>query len=165
MVSSSAPGTIDRNLKKVNTRPCRPTRVWRKIAGPQSAGQLHFLPSPVQSAETRSGLGVANTSPVPMGGNVTVNVGATVPTLPEGTTAVIGTIGAFSPSGPRFTSSGNLAVVAGGAGPAGLAVTFLAGNDFAASLYISALSASRTLSVFSYGSAAHVSMDVIGYFR
>lgn len=139
--------------------------VWRKLAGPQTAGQLHLLPSPQQAAETRSGLGVAGTAPIPIGGSVTVNVGSTVPSVPAGATGVIGTIGAFAPSGPRFTASGNLAVVAGGAGPAGLAVTFLTGNDFAASLYVSALSAARTLSVFSYGSSAHVSMDVIGYFR
>ena len=85
--------------------------------------------------------------------------------VPNGVTAVLGTITVYSPSAftTPFGAGGYAAVVPTGTAVAGVAVTFSAGQMFMSSLFVSALNAGG-VDVYVQGSAAHITVDVIGYY-
>ncbi len=149
--------------------------VWRRLSGPDTAGQLHLLPSPKRAYDSRP----ANPlDPAASGANGPLATGAGPRSVSlalgwDGSTnsaAVgIGATGAlFNLTITQTVNAGFLSVVAGGATPSGSStINWSTANQSIALTTIAAVSATRTIDVrcVSGGASTHFIVDVIGYFR
>ncbi len=135
--------------------------LWREIAGPSSVGALHLI-SPLRVANTFDGTGLS-AGAIALNGQKSVTI--TSPIIPSTATAVIGNVTAYSPFAFSFgyPSGGYLAVNANGAGGGGVANTFQINTISNGALFISRLAGGNALQVNSYGSASHVTLDILGY--
>lgn len=135
--------------------------LWREVAGKDSVGSLHFI-SPERVANTFDGTGMS-IGTVPLNGQKTVTIASVV--IESTALAVIGNVTAYSPSAfsSGYVSSGYLSVNAFGAGTAGVANTFQANTMFNGSLFVSKLTSGNLLQVNSFGTASHVTIDILGY--
>lgn len=149
--------------------------VWRRLSGPDTAGQLHLLPSPKRAYDSRP----ANPlDPAATGANGPLATGAGPRTVSlalgwdgsANTAAVgIGATGAlFNLTITQTVNAGFLSVVAGGATPSGSStINWSTANQTIALTTIAAVSATRTIDVRCLGAGASTQfiVDVIGYFR
>lgn len=135
--------------------------MFREISGPTSTGALHFI-NPVRVANTFDGIGVS-IGVVPLNGQKTVTIVS--PAIPSTALAVIGSVTAYSPSAfsTAYASGGYLAVNAFGGGTAGVSNTFQVNTMFNSSLFVSKLTTGNSVQVNSFGSASHVTIDILGY--
>lgn len=123
---------------------------WRKLGGPQSAGQLHLVP-PVRIYDTRQA------SRMVSGSVRTIDLSAT---LPNGTSAALVSAGVFEPS-----SDGYLSLSAFGTGSTAINVYWSLPNTSIANTTVTALSMRKfdiksTLS----GGSTNVFVDLLGYY-
>ena len=128
---------------------------FRKLAGPSTAGQLHLFGSQPRVGNT------FNTSLIGVNSRQSFSVASAAP----GATAVLGTVTTYSPSAfaSPFGAGGYATVIAGGGIAAGVSVTFTAGQMFMSGLFVSPV-VSSTIDVLVFGSAAHVTVDLVGYY-
>jgi hypothetical protein len=129
-----------------------PRPVWRKIAGPGTAGQLHFLATPTRAYDSRSfGVVAANTDRV-------ISVAAQTP---AGTVGVSLSVTITGTGG----SGGYLAVFPGGqAWPGNSNLNWFGANQNVATSVTTAVDASRNINVRAGDNSTHVIIDVIGYY-
>jgi hypothetical protein len=130
---------------------------FRKLSGPGTAGQLHFLAAPSRDVNTfNSSVFATNESRTFL-----------LPSVEDGSTGVLISLTAYSPAAFSYpsSSSGYLSVVAGGLAAGSPSMTWQSGMMYTTSLIIARVNSNREITIGCFASGAHVTADVTGYFR
>ena len=135
--------------------------VWRKLAGPSTAGQLHILPVPVRVYDSRPGL-----PPVVIGpksqtvGNTarTIDTTGNGSNVPSNATGVLVNLTIAGPLTPGFAAAWPT-----GPYPGTSSVNFAAGQNVAATTVVGC-GPSATIQVLS-NTVSDFLIDVIGYYQ
>jgi hypothetical protein len=127
---------------------------FRRIASPASAGQMHFLTTPVRAFDSASGGGG-----VLSGGPRTINLGTIVP---AGATAIAFSLTVFNTYGSGFLTIYNADI----ASPPGVnSIQWTVSNTFITTTTFSAVNAARQVKAYVYpGALTNFQIDVLGYF-
>jgi hypothetical protein len=134
---------------------------WRKLAGPNTAGQLHVLASPVRVYDSRPGEPPTAIGPkVPTEINVVriVNTSGNASGVPANARAVLINLTIIGPQGPGFGSAW-----ATGPFPGTSSVNFAAGQTVGATTVVGC-GPSATIQVLTNAVADFV-VDVIGFYQ
>lgn len=134
---------------------------WRKLAGPNTAGQLHVLPSPVRVYDSRPGEAPTAIGPkVPTVGNVarTIDTTANASGVPANARAVLINLTITGPIGPGFGSAW-----ASGPFPGTSSINFAAGQSIAATTVVGC-GPSATIQVLT-NTVTNFLIDVIGFYQ
>jgi hypothetical protein len=138
--------------------------VWRKVAGPTTAGAFHVLAPAVRVYDSRPGLAPTSVGPkTPLVANSprTFDLTANASHVPVGATAAMVTLVVTNAA----TTGGNLtAWAAGGTKPVGTTLAWGAKTDRCSTLAVTALDAKARLQVVA-NAPADLAIDVIGYYR
>jgi hypothetical protein len=135
--------------------------VWRKLAGPSTAGQLHILPVPVRVYDSRPNqppLAVGPKSPTVGNTSRTIDTTANGSNVPFGATGVLVNLTIAGPQAPGFASAWP-----GGSYPGTSSVNFAAGQNVAATTVVGC-GPSATIQVLS-NTVTDFLIDVIGYYQ
>src|SRR3954451_16666509 len=135
--------------------------LWRKIAGPARAGQLHVLPTPKRVYDSRPNLQPAAIGPKsPTQGNTprTIDTTANGSGVPPTANAVLVTLTIAGPTTPGFA-----AAWPSGAYPGTSSVNFATGQNIAATTVVGC-GANGTIQVLS-NTVTDFLIDVIGYYQ
>jgi hypothetical protein len=133
--------------------------LWRKIAGPTSAGQLHILPAPVRVYDSRPNLPPLIGIKQPTVGNTPRQIDTTLngSGVPTSATAVLITLTVTGPTKPGFAT-----VWPSGVWPGTSNINFAAGQSIATTT-VSGCGVLGTIMVQS-NTATDFLVDVIGYY-
>ena len=134
---------------------------WRKLAGPNTAGQLHILPSPVRVYDSRPGLAPTAVGPkVPTVGFAVriLDTTANGSGVPANARAVLINLTITGPQAPGFASAW-----ATGAFPGTSSINFAAGQSIAATTVVGC-GPSATIQVLS-NTVTDFLVDVIGFYQ
>ena len=135
--------------------------LWRKIAGPGTAGQLHVLPVPKRVYDSRPNADPAAVGPkTPLAGNTprTVDTTAAGSGVPLTANAVLINLTAAGPTAPGF-----IAAWPSGPYPKTSSVNFSTGQNIAATTVVGC-GANATIQVLS-NTVTDFLIDVIGYYQ
>jgi hypothetical protein len=147
-----------------STKDIDPTQgpgLWRKLAGPTTAGQLHLLPTPIRVYDSRPGQApVAVGVKIPTVGNTPRSVDTTAngSGVPMGASAVLINLTITAPQAPGFATAWPA-----GPWPGTSSINFAADQDIATTTVVgcglgaSILVQSNTITDFL--------IDVIGYYQ
>jgi hypothetical protein len=127
---------------------------FRRIAGPGSAGQMHFLPTPVRAYDSTGGGGG-----VLSGGPRTINLGSVVP---AGATAIAFSLTVFNTYASGFLTiySADLA-----SPPIVNSIQWTIPNTYITTTTFSAINSLRQVKAYVYpGALTNFQIDVLGYF-
>ena len=131
--------------------------VWRKLAGPATAGQLHLLTAPLRLYDSRAG------SDGPLGAGAQRTVALASPAAPLQSTAAM-----ISLTLTQTVDRGFVAVFANGATYEGNSnLNWFADNQTFAVTTVTAVDGEQKISVLAGGpdgASAHFIIDVIGYY-
>jgi hypothetical protein len=138
--------------------------VWRKVAGPTTAGALHVLAPAVRVYDSRPGLAPTTVGPkTPLVANTprTFDLTANASHVPADATAAMVTLVVTNAA----TTGGNLTIWAnGGTRPAGTTLAWGGKTDRCSTLAVTALDAKARMQVVA-NAPADLAIDVIGYYR
>jgi hypothetical protein len=138
--------------------------VWRKLAGPTTAGAFHVLAPAARVYDSRPGLVPTNVGPkTPLVANTprTFDLKANGSHVPAGATAAMVTLVVTNAA----TTGGNLTMWAnGGTKPAGTTLAWGGTTGRCSTLAVSALDANARIQVVA-NAPADLAIDVIGYYR
>jgi hypothetical protein len=135
--------------------------VWRKLAGPRTAGQLHVLAAPVRVYDSRPGQAPAAVGPkVPTVGNAIriIDTTAAGSGVPSNANAVLVNLTITGPQAPGFASAWPT-----GPWPGTSSVNFAAGQDIAGTTVVGC-GPSATIQILS-NTITNFLIDVIGYYQ
>ena len=134
---------------------------WRKLAGPNTAGQLHVLPSPVRVYDSRSGeapTAIGPKVPTDINGVRIVNTTGNASGVPTNARAVLINLTITGPKGPGFASAW-----ATGPFPGTSSINFAAGQNVAATTVVGC-GPSATIQVLT-STVTDFVVDVIGFYQ
>jgi hypothetical protein len=134
---------------------------WRKLAGPNTAGQLHVLPSPVRVYDSRPGEAPTAIGPkVPTVGNEVriIDTTANGSGVPANARAVLINLTITGPQGPGFGSAWPT-----GAFPGTSSINFAAGQSIAATTVVGCGPSAKIQ--FLTNTVSDFLVDVIGFYR
>ena len=134
---------------------------WRKLAGPNTAGQLHILPSPVRVYDSRPGLAPTAVGPkVPTVSNAVRILDTTANTsgVPTNARAVLINLTITGPQAPGFASAW-----ASGAFPGTSSINFAADQSIAATTVVGCGPAA-TIQILA-NTVTDFLVDVIGFYQ
>ena len=134
---------------------------WRKLAGPNTAGQLHILPSPVRVYDSRPGEAPTAVGPkVPTVSNAVRILDTTANTsgVPANARAVLVNLTITGPQAPGFASAW-----ASGAFPGTSSINFAAGQSVAATTVVGC-GPSATIQILA-NTVTDFLVDVIGFYQ
>lgn len=144
-----------------NVDPAVGPGVWRKMAGPNTAGQLHILPAPVRVYDSRSGQAPTAVGPkVPTAVNAVrvIDTGGNGSGVPATASAVLINLTITAPQTPGFASAW-----ATGAFPGTSSINFASGQDIAATTVVGC-GPSATIQVLA-NTVTDFLVDVIGFYQ
>lgn len=144
----------------VDVDPTQGQAVWRKMAGPNTAGQLHMLPLPVRVYDSRPGLPplVGSKIPTVANGPRSVDTTGNGSGVPMNANAVLITLTVASPRAPGFAAAWST-----GPWPGTSNINFAAGQDIATTTVVACGQGASIL--IQSNAVIDFLVDVIGYYQ
>jgi hypothetical protein len=133
---------------------------WRRIAGPNTAGQFEFLPSPFRIYDSRPGFNPSSVGPkTPLGSGQQRQISVSIAGVPTGATGVLLNFAVISGVGPGF-----IGTWASGPYPNTASINWFGNGQILSNAVTVRLSAARTFEMLCGQGSADVIVDVVGYY-